>query len=93
MHVILGESELQAGPSSFWLISLGGDEYDEMAVDGSTMGSAFQYPSPPNSIAPSSSIHPSIHPLKPKCSTFEGKIIQNHYCVKTTYLLKMVTFV
>jgi hypothetical protein len=69
---MLEKSELQAGPSSFWLTSLGDDEYDEMAVHGSTMGSAFHYPSPPTSIASST----SIHPLKPKCSTFEGKIIK-----------------
>jgi hypothetical protein len=78
----LEESELQAGPSSFWLTSQGCDEYKEMAVDGSSMGSAFQYPSPPNSV----SISTSILPLKPKLSTFVGKII------KITLVLKQHIF-
>jgi len=78
----LEESELQAGSSSFRLTSQGGDEYREMAVDGSTMGSAFQYPSPPNSVRAST----SILPLKPICSTFEGKII------KITVVLKQHIF-
>jgi hypothetical protein len=78
----LEESELQAGPSSFWLTSQGGDEYREMAVDGSSMDSAFQYPSPPNSVSTST----SILPLKPKHSTCEGKII------KITVVLKQHIF-
>jgi len=78
----LEESELQAGPSSFWLTSQGGDEYKEMAVDGSTMGSAFQYPSPPNSVRTST----SILPLKPKHSAFKGKVI------KITIVLKQHIF-
>jgi hypothetical protein len=78
----LEESELQAGPSSSWLTSQGGDEYKEMAVDGSTMGSAFQYPSPPNSVRTST----SILPLKPKRSAFKGKII------KITIVLKQHIF-
>jgi hypothetical protein len=80
--LILEESELQVGPSSFWLTSQRGDEYKEMTIDGSTMGSAFQYPSPPNSVKTSS----SILPLKPKHSAFEGKII------KTTVVLKQHIF-
>jgi len=67
----LEESELQAGSSRFWLNSQGGDEYKEMAVDGSTMGSAFQYPSPTNSVTASI----SILPLEPKHSNFDDKII------------------
>jgi hypothetical protein len=78
----LEESELQAGPSSSWLTSQGGDEYKLMAVDDSTMGSAFQYPSPPNSVSTST----SILPLKPKHSTFEGKIM------KITVVLKQHIF-
>jgi len=78
----LEEPECQAGSSSFWLTSQGGDEYKEMAVDGSTMGSAFQYPSLPNSVR----TFTSILPLKPECFTFEGKI------TKITFVLKQHIF-
>ena len=82
MKTILEESELQAGPSSFWLVSQGGDEYKKMSVDGSTMGSPFQYPSPPNSVRTST----STLALRPKHSAFEGKII------KITVVLKQHIF-
>jgi hypothetical protein len=53
-----------------------------MAVDDPTMGSPLQYPSPPNSVATST----SIHPMKLKPSTFEDKII------KITVMLKQHIF-